>query len=43
MQEGGYTRSAGIVTPYNFQVDEGKVLDETGRIARLLTGRNVTA
>ena len=38
MQEGGYTRSAGIVTPYNFQVDQGKMLDETGRIARLLTG-----
>ena len=37
MQEGDYTRSA-IVTPYNFQVDQGKMLDEMGRIARLLTG-----
>ena len=39
MQEGGYTRSAGILTPYNFLVDSSKKLDETGRIAQLLTGR----
>ena len=41
MQEGGYTRSAGIVTPYNFQVDQGKALDETSRIAQLFTGVDI--
>lgn len=39
MQEGAYTRSTGILNSYNFTVDSGKKLDETGRIARLLTGR----
>ena len=39
MQEGGYTRSTALLTPYNFMSDTGKTLDETGRIADILTGR----
>ena len=39
LEEGGYTRDAKTLSPHTFPDPPGPVLDETGRIARLLTGR----
>ena len=39
MEEGGYTRDARALAPHAFPDAPGAMLDETGRIAGLLTGR----
>jgi len=41
MEKGGYTKDAKSLSPYSFPGPAGPLLDETGRIASLLTGRNI--
>ena len=39
MDEGGYTRPLEPITASTFPGEAGQYLDETGRIAGILTGR----